>query len=76
MASYTWALNGQTWPDITPLEVKRGERVDLVFSKQSGSIHTWVIPSATDQRLHVSGMMPTAGNVQRASGAGSTAGGP
>jgi FtsP/CotA-like multicopper oxidase with cupredoxin domain len=39
MAKYVWALNGQTWPNITPLEVKKGERVELVFTNQTGMAH-------------------------------------
>jgi FtsP/CotA-like multicopper oxidase with cupredoxin domain len=39
MARYLWALNGQAWPTITPLEVKKGERVELVFTNQTGMSH-------------------------------------
>jgi FtsP/CotA-like multicopper oxidase with cupredoxin domain len=39
MAKYIWALNGQFWPNITPLEVKQGERVELVFTNQTGMSH-------------------------------------
>jgi FtsP/CotA-like multicopper oxidase with cupredoxin domain len=39
MARYIWAINGQTWPNITPLEVKKGERVELVFTNQTGMSH-------------------------------------
>jgi FtsP/CotA-like multicopper oxidase with cupredoxin domain len=39
MAKYTWAINGQTWPNITPLQVKKGERVELVFTNQTGMSH-------------------------------------
>jgi FtsP/CotA-like multicopper oxidase with cupredoxin domain len=39
MARYIWALNGQIWPDITPLEVKKGERVEIVFTNQTGMSH-------------------------------------
>jgi FtsP/CotA-like multicopper oxidase with cupredoxin domain len=39
MAKYIWAINGQTWPNITPLQVKRGERVELVFVNQTGMAH-------------------------------------
>ena len=39
MAKYVWALNGQTWPTITPLEVKKGERVELVFTNETGMAH-------------------------------------
>jgi FtsP/CotA-like multicopper oxidase with cupredoxin domain len=39
MAQYVWALNGQRWPEITPLEVRQGERVELVFTNQTGMSH-------------------------------------
>jgi FtsP/CotA-like multicopper oxidase with cupredoxin domain len=39
MAKYIWALNGQSWPNITPLEVKQGERVELVFTNRTGMSH-------------------------------------
>jgi FtsP/CotA-like multicopper oxidase with cupredoxin domain len=39
MAKYVWALNGQTWPTITPLQVKKGERVEVVFTNQTGMSH-------------------------------------
>jgi FtsP/CotA-like multicopper oxidase with cupredoxin domain len=39
MAKYIWAINGQTWPNITPLAVKQGERVELVFTNQTGMSH-------------------------------------
>ena len=39
MARYAWALNGQAWPKVTPLEVKQGERVELVFTNQTGMSH-------------------------------------
>jgi FtsP/CotA-like multicopper oxidase with cupredoxin domain len=39
MAKYIWALNGQSWPNITPLEVKQGERVEIVFTNPTGMSH-------------------------------------
>jgi FtsP/CotA-like multicopper oxidase with cupredoxin domain len=39
MAKYIWALNGQSWPNITPLEIKQGERIELVFANQTGMSH-------------------------------------
>jgi FtsP/CotA-like multicopper oxidase with cupredoxin domain len=39
MARYAWALNGQAWPNVTPLEIKQGERVELVFTNQTGMSH-------------------------------------
>ncbi|HXJ77883.1 MAG TPA: multicopper oxidase family protein [Candidatus Methylomirabilis sp.] len=39
MAKYIWTLNGQAWPKITPLEVKRGERVEVSFVNETGMGH-------------------------------------
>jgi FtsP/CotA-like multicopper oxidase with cupredoxin domain len=39
MAKYIWAINGQIWPNIMPLEVNKGERVELVFTNQTGMSH-------------------------------------
>jgi FtsP/CotA-like multicopper oxidase with cupredoxin domain len=39
MAKYLWGINGQLWPNITPLEVNQGERVELVFANQTGMAH-------------------------------------
>jgi len=39
MAKYVWSLNGQVWPRITPLEVRRGERVEIAFVNTTGMTH-------------------------------------
>jgi FtsP/CotA-like multicopper oxidase with cupredoxin domain len=39
MAGYVWMLNDQAWPRITPLEVKKGERVELAFVNRTGMAH-------------------------------------
>jgi FtsP/CotA-like multicopper oxidase with cupredoxin domain len=39
MASYVWKLNGQVWPDVTPLMIQRGERVEMVFQNKTGMSH-------------------------------------
>jgi FtsP/CotA-like multicopper oxidase with cupredoxin domain len=39
MARYEWMLNGQAWPKITPLQVKRGERVEIAFVNETGMAH-------------------------------------
>ncbi|PJD93697.1 MAG: hypothetical protein CK425_12465 [Parachlamydia sp.] len=31
MFDYVWTLNGQSWPEITPLIVERGQRVEITF---------------------------------------------
>jgi FtsP/CotA-like multicopper oxidase with cupredoxin domain len=39
MAKYVWTINGEIWPKITPLEVKKGERVEIVFTNHTGMAH-------------------------------------
>jgi FtsP/CotA-like multicopper oxidase with cupredoxin domain len=39
MVGYVWMLNDQTWPGITPLEVKKGERVEIAFVNRTGMTH-------------------------------------
>jgi FtsP/CotA-like multicopper oxidase with cupredoxin domain len=35
----TWAINGKSWPDVDPIQVKRGKRYRLVMSNSSGDQH-------------------------------------
>lgn len=39
MADYTWTLNGQAWPEVTPLVVESGERVEIVFKNKTAMSH-------------------------------------
>lgn len=39
MADYLWMLNDQAWPRVTPLEVKKGERVEMAFVNRTGMAH-------------------------------------
>lgn len=39
MTTYQWQLNGQSWPNITPLRVKQGDTVRLTFDNQSMMAH-------------------------------------
>jgi FtsP/CotA-like multicopper oxidase with cupredoxin domain len=63
MARYVWALNGQTWPAITPLEVKQGERVELIFSNQTGMSHPMHLHGHVFQVTEIDGQ-PFAGAVR------------
>jgi FtsP/CotA-like multicopper oxidase with cupredoxin domain len=35
----TWTINGEAWPQIKPLEVRRGKRYRLLFRNASGDQH-------------------------------------
>jgi FtsP/CotA-like multicopper oxidase with cupredoxin domain len=39
MAKYVWKLNGREWPNVTPLPVRRGERVEMVFVNKTMMAH-------------------------------------
>jgi FtsP/CotA-like multicopper oxidase with cupredoxin domain len=35
----TWAINGKSWPNVDPIQVKRGKRYRLVMANASGDQH-------------------------------------
>lgn len=39
MSTYTWTINGQSWPETTPLVVEKGQRVEIIFSNSSNMAH-------------------------------------
>lgn len=39
MQKYIWMINGQAWPNVTPIKLKKGDRVELVFNNQSNMAH-------------------------------------
>jgi FtsP/CotA-like multicopper oxidase with cupredoxin domain len=39
MAPYAWALNGEYWPDVSPLMIARGQRVAIEMVNQSMMAH-------------------------------------
>ena len=39
MASYVWTINGRTWDQREPLEVKRGQRVEVTLMNMSMMAH-------------------------------------
>lgn len=39
MTDYVWKLNGKEWPNVTPLKVKEGERVEMIFNNKSMMSH-------------------------------------
>ena len=55
MAAYVWSLNGQVWPQITPLEVKQGERVELTFVNQTMMTHPMHLHGHVFQVTEVAG---------------------
>ena len=39
MATYQWTINGQSWPEVTPLLVEQDQRVEIVFNNVSSMSH-------------------------------------
>lgn len=39
MADYIWTINGQVWPESTPLIVKKEQRVEILFKNSSTMSH-------------------------------------
>lgn len=39
MGDYVWKLNGEEWPNVKPLKVKEGERVEMIFINKSMMSH-------------------------------------
>lgn len=39
MKKYIWTLNGQVWPKITPIEVKKDQRVEIIFHNFTDMSH-------------------------------------
>lgn len=39
MADYIWTINGQVWPESTPLIVNKGQRVEILFKNSSTMSH-------------------------------------
>jgi FtsP/CotA-like multicopper oxidase with cupredoxin domain len=39
MGKYNWMINGQAWPQHTPLTIRRGQRVRLIYSNTTMMYH-------------------------------------
>ena len=39
MANYVWTLNGQSWPESTPVVIEKGQRVEMVFKNTTSMSH-------------------------------------
>lgn len=39
MANYLWTLNGQAWPEVTPVLIKKDERVEITFKNLTAMTH-------------------------------------
>ncbi|HEX7389533.1 MAG TPA: multicopper oxidase family protein [Acidiphilium sp.] len=55
MKPYSWALNGQHWPDITPLMLKAGQRVEIELVNHSMMAHPMHLHGHAFQIVAVNG---------------------
>lgn len=39
MRTYTWTINGQSWPESTPLIIHEGQRVEVIFQNKTMMSH-------------------------------------
>jgi FtsP/CotA-like multicopper oxidase with cupredoxin domain len=39
MTNYVWTINGQAWPESTPLIVEKGQRVEIIFKNNTSMSH-------------------------------------
>ena len=63
MQRYAWALNGQFWPDIVPLMLKRGQRVEIELVNETGMAHPMHLHGHTFQVTALEGK-PISGAVR------------
>jgi FtsP/CotA-like multicopper oxidase with cupredoxin domain len=56
MARYVWTLNGRAWPDIVPLAVRKGERVEIAFANETGMAHPMHLHGHVFQVTEIDGM--------------------
>jgi FtsP/CotA-like multicopper oxidase with cupredoxin domain len=35
LVSYSWNINGQYWPNVTPITIKEGERIEMAFHNKT-----------------------------------------
>ena len=57
MARYVWSLNGVAWsPEVPPLPVRQGERVELVLTNRTGMPHPMHLHGHTMQVVAIDGV--------------------
>jgi FtsP/CotA-like multicopper oxidase with cupredoxin domain len=63
MAPYAWSLNGEYWPDVTPLIIARGQRVAIEMVNQTMMAHPMHLHGHAFQVVAINGA-PLAGAVR------------
>lgn len=57
MMKYIWTINNKAWPDHTPLMVKQGERVELVFVNKTDMSHPMHLHGHAFQVTEINGQV-------------------
>ncbi|MBP9841118.1 MAG: multicopper oxidase domain-containing protein [Simkaniaceae bacterium] len=52
---YVWSINGLSWPKVTPLPVKMGERIEMVIDNQSQVTQVISLHGHTFQIVNIDG---------------------
>jgi FtsP/CotA-like multicopper oxidase with cupredoxin domain len=55
MQEYIWTLNGQSWPEVTPLVVEKGQRVEITFVNTTTMSHPMHLHGHTFQVTAING---------------------
>lgn len=55
MEKYVWTINEQVWPNVTPLMIKEGERVEIVFNNKTMMSHPMHYHGHTFQVTEING---------------------
>lgn len=55
MSKYTWSINKQMWPNVAPLIVKKGERVEIVFHNNTMMEHPMHLHGNVFQVIDING---------------------
>lgn len=55
MKNYTWMINKQIWPNVTPIEIKQGERVELVLHNNTMMAHPMHLHGNVFQVVNING---------------------
>jgi FtsP/CotA-like multicopper oxidase with cupredoxin domain len=63
MAPYAWSLNGEYWPNVTPLMIAHGQRVEIEMVNHSRMAHPMHLHGHAFQVVAISGA-PLAGAVR------------
>lgn len=55
MEKYIWMINNEVWPKIKPLTIKKGERVEMIFTNNTNMSHPMHFHGHTFQVTNIDG---------------------